>query len=206
MKTEEEITKELEQLKEEYNEIFKLMAIRTEVLAKIANKLGINDAIIKNEDVFNKIDQLKAKEQECNQLTQTLIEIKAIVEEVYNDCDGCYGDSDTNCDVDCIDCTLGGKAKLAEEILKKINDCKLETNDEITFKELKNCICDDQIGTDELLWLIAEYFNDEEISKGIEQHCKALDETWKRVILYDSVNSSINSYIQAIKQELGRLN
>ena len=100
----------------------------------------------------------------------------------------------------------GGKAKLAEEVLKKINDCKLETNDEITFKELKNCICDDQIGTDELLWLIAEYFNDEEISKGIEQHCKALDETWKRVILYDSVNSSINSYIQAIKQELGRLN
>ena len=139
-------------------------------------------------------------------LTQTLLEIKAIAEEVYNDCDACYGDSDTNCDVDCIDCTLGGKAKLAEQILKKINDCKLETNDEITFKELKNCICDDQIGTDELLWLIAEYFNDEEISKGIEQHCKALDETWKRVILYDSVNSSINSYIQAIKQELGRLN
>ena len=206
MKTEEEVTKELEQLREEYNETFKLMAIRTEVLAKIANKLGINDVIIKNEDVFNKIDQLKAKEQECNQLTQTLLEIKAIAEEVYNDCDACYGDSDTNCDVDCIDCTLGGKAKLAEQILKKINDCKLETNDEITFKELKNCICDDQIGTDELLWLIAEYFNDEEISKGIEQHCKALDETWKRVILYDSVNSSINSYIQAIKQELGRLN
>ena len=206
MKTEEEITKELEQLREEYNETFKLMAIRTEVLAKIANKLGINDAIIKNEDVFNKIDQLKTKEQECNQLTQTLLEIKAIAEEVYNDCDACYGDSDTNCDVDCIDCTLGGKAKLAEEVLKKINDCKLETNDEITFKELKNCICDDQIGTDELLWLIAEYFNDEEISKGLEQHCKALDETWKRVILYDSVNSSINSYIQAIKQELGRLN
>ena len=101
---------------------------------------------------------------------------------------------------------LDGKHDLSEEVLKKINDCKLETNDEITFKELKNCICDDQIGTDELLWLIAEYFNDEEISKGIEQHCKALDETWRRVILYDSVNSSINSYIQAIKQELGRLN
>lgn len=74
------------------------------------------------------------------------------------------------------------------------------------FEELKSCICDDQLGTDELLLLIAEYFDDEEITKNIEQHCKALDETWRRVILYDSVNSHINSYIQAIRQELGRLN
>ena len=202
MKTEEEITKELEQLKEEYNEIFKLMAIRTEVLAKIANKLGINDAIIKNEDVFNKINQLKAKEQECNQLTQTLLEIKAIAEEQqsWNEWNSKHSETESEDDI------FAYNGSALKQILQKINDCKLETNDDITFKELKNCICDDQIGTDELLWLIAEYFNDEEISKGIEQHCKALDETWRRVILYDSVNSSINSYIQAIKQELGRLN
>lgn len=203
MKTEEEITKELEQLREEYNEIFKLMAIRTEVLAKIANKLGINDVIIKNEEIFNKIDQLKAKEQECNQLTQTLLEIKAIVEEAGNKQYLTFPDFNLKQNAKML---MGQFNDCLQQILKKINDCKLETNDDITFKELKNCICDDQIGTDELLWLIAEYFNDEEISKGIEQHCKALDETWGRVILYDSVNSSINSYIQAIKQELGRLN
>lgn len=205
MKTKEETTKELEQLKEEYDETFKLMAIRTEVLAKIANKLGISDAIIKNEDVFNKIDQLKAKEQECNQLTQTLLEIKEIAERNYKTEEERFKirhSRMTKLSMGYLD----GKHDLSEEILKKINDCKLETNDEITFKDLKGYICDDQVGTDELLWLIAEYFNDEEISKGLEQHCKALDETWRRVILYDSVNSSINSYIQAIKQELGRLN
>ena len=58
-------------------------------------------------------------------LTQTLLEIKAIAEEVYNDCDACYEDSDTNCDVDCIDCTLGGKAKLAEQILQLISEVDL---------------------------------------------------------------------------------
>ena len=136
-------------------------------------------------------------------LTQLLEEIKAIAEEAGNKQYLTFPDFDLKQNAKMLMRQFNG---YLQQILKKLNDCKLETNDEITFKELKNCICDDQIGTDELLWLIAEYFNDEEISKGIEQHCKALDETWRRVILYDSVNSSINSYIQAIKQELGRLN
>ena len=50
---------------------------------------------------------------------------KELVEKVYNDCDNCYRDVDTNCDVDCIDCTLGGKAKLAEQILQKISEVEL---------------------------------------------------------------------------------
>ena len=60
--------------------------------------------------------------QQLDQLKQTLDEIKEIAEKVYNDCDDCYRDTDTNCDVDCIDCTLGGKAKLAEQILQKISE------------------------------------------------------------------------------------
>lgn len=152
------------------------------------------------EETTKELEQLK---EECNQLTQTLLEIKAIAEEAGNKQYLTFPDFNLKQNAKML---IGQFNGCLQQILKKINDCKLETNDDITFKELKNCICDDQIGTDELLWLIAEYFNDEEISKGIEQHCKALDETWRRVILYDSVNSSINSYIQAIKQELGRLN
>ena len=68
-------------------------------------------------------EQLKHKEQECEKYKQALDEIKEIAEKVYNDCDNCYGDVDTNCDVDCIDCTLGGKAELAEQILQKISEC-----------------------------------------------------------------------------------
>lgn len=56
---------------------------------------------------------------------QTLIEIKEIAEEVYNDCDNCYRDVDTNSDIDCIDCTLGGKAKLAKQILQKISESEV---------------------------------------------------------------------------------
>ena len=55
-------------------------------------------------------------------LKQALVEIKEIAEKVYNDCDACYGDVDTNCDVDCIGCRLGGKAELAEQILQKISE------------------------------------------------------------------------------------
>lgn len=55
-------------------------------------------------------------------LEQVLSEIKEIAEKVYNDCDNCYRDMDTNCEVDCIDCTLGGKAKLAEQILQLISE------------------------------------------------------------------------------------
>ena len=66
--------------------------------------------------------QLARKEQECEKYKQTLIEIKEIAEKVYNDCDNCYRNVDTNYDVDCIDCTLGSKAKLAEQILQKISE------------------------------------------------------------------------------------
>ena len=89
------------------------------------------------------LNQLKCKEQECEELKhevelmmdcesckideykQTLTEIKEIAEEVYNDCDNCYRDVDTNSDIDCIDCTLGGKAKLAKQILQKISESEV---------------------------------------------------------------------------------
>ena len=64
----------------------------------------------------------KTSNKELRKLKQTLAEIKEIAEKVYNDCDNCYRDVDTNYDVDCIDCTLGGKAKLAEQILQKISE------------------------------------------------------------------------------------
>lgn len=64
----------------------------------------------------------KTSNKELRKLKQTLTEIKEIAEKVYNDCDNCYRDVDTNYDVDCIDCTLGGKAKLAEQILQKISE------------------------------------------------------------------------------------
>ena len=88
-------------------------------------------------------EKLLRKEQECEELKhevelmmdcasckvdeykQTLIEIKEIAEEVYNDCDNCYRDVDTNSDIDCIDCTLGGKAKLAKQILQKISESEV---------------------------------------------------------------------------------
>ena len=151
--------------------------------------------------------QLARKEQECNKL---YIQLKAD-EEYHKEEENTLrkiikNKEERNIELYKENNQLKVKNEKLKESLKKINDCKLEINDEITFKDLKGYICDDQVGTDELLMLMAEYFNDEEISKGLEQHCKALDETWRRVILYDSVNSSINSYIQAIKQELGRLN
>lgn len=88
-------------------------------------------------------EKLLRKEQECEELKhevelmmdcesckideykQTLTEIKEIAEEVYNDCDNCYRDVDTNSDIDCIDCTLGGKAKLAKQILQKISESEV---------------------------------------------------------------------------------
>ena len=71
------------------------------------------------------LNQLKCKEQECEELKEALTDIKEIAEEVYNDCDNCYRDVDTNSDIDCIDCTLGGKAKLAKQILQKISESEV---------------------------------------------------------------------------------
>ena len=42
--------------------------------------------------------------------------IRELCEAVKNDCDTCYRDIDFE-DIDCVDCTLGCKAKLAEQIL-----------------------------------------------------------------------------------------
>lgn len=75
---------ECERLNEERNEYFELMAIRTEVLAKIANKLGINTGIIENKEIFNKIDQLKNTNKELRK--ESNISITKINEcEVLND-------------------------------------------------------------------------------------------------------------------------
>lgn len=70
---------ECEELKEERNEYFELMAIRTEVLAKIANKLGMNTGIIENKELFCKIDQLKAENEHLNDLlNQALKELEIL--------------------------------------------------------------------------------------------------------------------------------
>ena len=66
---------ECEELKEERNEYFELMAIRTEVLAKIANKLGMNTGIIENNELFCKIDQLKAENEKMSKGYSKLTEI-----------------------------------------------------------------------------------------------------------------------------------
>ena len=51
------------------------------------------------------IDNLKAENEK---LRQALADIKEIAEKVYNDCDDCYRDTNTNCEVDCINCTIRG--------------------------------------------------------------------------------------------------
>ena len=66
---------ECEELEEERNEYFELMAIRTEVLAKIANKLGMNTGIIENNELFCKIDQLKAENEKMSKGYAELTEI-----------------------------------------------------------------------------------------------------------------------------------
>ena len=78
-----------------------------------------------DEAAYEMADTIEEKEKQIDKYSQALTEIKELVEKVYNDCDNCYRDVDTNCDVDCIDCTLGGKAKLAEQILQKISEVEL---------------------------------------------------------------------------------
>ena len=94
---------------------------------KLYIQLKADEEYYKEENTLRKI--IKNKEErnielykENNKLKQTLNDIKEIVEKVYNDCDDCYRDTDTNCDVDCIDCSLGAQANLAEQILRKIKD------------------------------------------------------------------------------------
>ena len=118
---------ECEELKEERNEYFELMAIRTEVLAKIANKLGMNTGIIENKELFCKIDQLKAENEhlsekeeeakhyleEAEKFKKCLTEIKEIAKENIRiaDLEGLNGVY---------------RCGLATQILQKINECEVE--------------------------------------------------------------------------------
>lgn len=47
--------------------------------------------------------------------------IRELCEDVKNECDACYGDIDFDCG-DCIDCTQGGKAELACQILELLQE------------------------------------------------------------------------------------
>lgn len=74
---------ECEELKEECNEYFELMAIRTEVLAKIANKLGMNTGIIENNELFCKIDQLKVENEKLDKEVKLLRQYKCSKQASY---------------------------------------------------------------------------------------------------------------------------
>ena len=47
--------------------------------------------------------------------------IRELCETVKNECDTCYSDIDFDCG-DCIDCTQGGKAILAKQILELLRE------------------------------------------------------------------------------------
>lgn len=47
--------------------------------------------------------------------------IREICEAAKNECDTCYGDIDFDF-IDCINCTQGGKARLAEQILELLQE------------------------------------------------------------------------------------
>ena len=117
--------KQLARKEQECKELKKQLERKEENYQKLLNKSNkyIHNLVDENvQDISNlarQLDQLKAEKEE---LKKILIEIKEIAEKVYNDCDNCYRDVDTNYDVDCIDCTLGGKAKLAKQILQKIRE------------------------------------------------------------------------------------
>lgn len=141
----ENIGKKYDELREKYkakeqecNEYFELMAIRTEVLAKIANKLGINTAIIENKEIFNKIDQFKRVEQklekikldnqretywkEYKKLKQALTEIKDVLN-FY--ADSKIGEKQGNGTYKILlngSCILNYDPKPAIEALKKISE------------------------------------------------------------------------------------
>lgn len=59
----EELKAQVDEWKENCNNNFELVAIRTKLLTDIAIKLGLNTAIIERKDVFDKIDKLQSKEQ-----------------------------------------------------------------------------------------------------------------------------------------------
>jgi vacuolar-type H+-ATPase subunit I/STV1 len=59
---------------------------------------------------------------EMEDYKQTLQEIKEIAERDKEFCIKCNGDKE----IDCVDCTDGGRALLAKQILQKISECEVE--------------------------------------------------------------------------------
>ena len=64
----EELKAQVDEWKENCNNNFELVAIRTKLLTDIAIKLGLNTAIIERKDVFDKIDNLQSKEHELEEI------------------------------------------------------------------------------------------------------------------------------------------
>lgn len=64
----EELKAQVDEWKENCNNNFELVAIRTKLLTDIAIKLGLNTAIIEHKDVFDKIDNLQSKEHELEEI------------------------------------------------------------------------------------------------------------------------------------------
>lgn len=122
---------ECEELKEERNEYFELMAIRTEVLAKIANKLGMNTGIIENKELFCKIDQLKAENERLKK------EIR-----LYN-CIDKWGTEQCHCACRCLGnefCdTAEKKMKNIKQILAEIKEIAEEIDDECEYSCFASC-------------------------------------------------------------------
>lgn len=68
----EELKAQVDEWKENCNNNFELVAIRTKLLTDIAIKLGLNTAIIEHKNIFAKIEQLQAKEQEIDKIEHIL--------------------------------------------------------------------------------------------------------------------------------------
>lgn len=72
----EELKAQVDEWKENCNNNFELVAIRTKLLTDIAIKLGLNTAIIERKDVFDKIDKLQSKEQLSLGQSQVIITLR----------------------------------------------------------------------------------------------------------------------------------
>ena len=77
----EELKAQVDEWKENCNNNFELVAIRTKLLTDIAIKLGLNTAIIERKDVFDKIDKLQSKEQLSVKQSHELIRLRKELQE-----------------------------------------------------------------------------------------------------------------------------
>ncbi len=75
-KENEELKAQVNEWKENCNNNFELVAIRTKLLTDIAIKLGLNTAIIEHKDIFEKIDKLQSKEQLSLDQLQVIIMLR----------------------------------------------------------------------------------------------------------------------------------